>query len=126
MDDRKKTADYEIIRKRGGNVYRFFCDLSGAVCVETSLYKSADSEKELMNAWEKEGRKHFNMCHKCGRWVSDIMYNPDVLNCIRCSPIEDFPEFCPKCGEKAEGSGIFCHKCGSRLMYGDGCDVDDC
>ena len=125
MIDQKKTADYKIIRMPNGNVYQFFCDLSGALSVETALYKESDSEKELMLAWEKEGKNIFNLCHKCGDWVSDVMYNPDVLNCVRCSPIEDFPEYCPKCGTKTQDAETFCSKCGVRLMYGGEFDEDD-
>ena len=126
MGDKKKTADYKIIAVTGRNAYQFFCDLSGALCAETGFYRNSDPQKELMLAWEKEGKRHFNLCHKCGRWVSDIMYNPDVLSCVKCSPIEDIPEFCTKCGAKAENMKVFCDKCGARLMYGGDCNEDDC
>ncbi len=125
MNDKKKTADYKIVSKSGGNTYQFFCDLSGAVCVETASYKDADPEKELMTAWEKEGKKHFNLCRKCGMWVSDVMYTPDVFHCVRCSPIEDIPDYCTNCGAKIEDSAVFCHKCGVRLMYGGDDDEND-
>lgn len=125
MGVQKKTANYEIVSTPHGNAYRFFCDLSGALCIETASYKNKEPEKELMLAWEHEGKDKFNMCHKCGNWVSDVMYNPDVLNCVRCSPIEDIPEYCPKCGTKTEDSETFCHKCGVRLMYGGEIDEDD-
>ena len=125
MNNQKKTADYNIISTPNGNVYQFFCDLSGALCVETATYNDADSEKELMTAWETEGKEHFNPCHKCGIWVSDVMYNPDVHSCVRCTPIEDIPEYCPKCGTKTEDSETFCRKCGVRLMYGGESDEDN-
>lgn len=123
--DKKKTADYKVINKPNGKVYQFFCDLSGAMCVETVVHKNVDPEKELMIAWETAGKKHFNECHKCGIWVSDVMYNPDVYNCVRCSPIEEIPEYCPKCGTKTQDSETFCNKCGTRLMYGGELDEDD-
>ena len=125
MNGKKKTADYKIISEPHGNVYQFYCDLSGALCVETALYKEAEPETELMLAWEKEGKVHFNVCRKCGIWVSNVMYNPDVYNCVRCSPIEDIPEYCPKCGAKTEDSEVFCHECGGRLMYGGELGEDD-
>lgn len=31
-------------------------------------------------------RSRFNLCHKCGRWASDVMYNPNTLECVDCSP----------------------------------------
>ena len=112
-----KTASYKIVKHENGNAYRFFCDVSGAMVYETSVYSNPDPESELMSAWE-EGKEYFNLCHKCGMWVMDAMYNPDVLNCVQCSPIEDIPDYCPKCGEKTRGEEIFCRKCGVRLMYG--------
>lgn len=124
MIGKKKTADYKIIGKARANTYQFFCDLSGAKCVEVTVHKEADPEKELMHAWQK-GKSHFNLCHKCGCWVADVMYNPDVLNCIKCSPIEDIPDYCPKCGKKTDDSEIFCLSCGVRLMYGGDSDEDD-
>lgn len=117
-DLKKKTADYKIIKNDAGNIYRFFCDISGALCRQSGTYNEKDSEKELMLAWENEGREHFNLCHKCGRWVIDPMYNPDVHSCVKCCPIEDIPNYCPKCGGKVEHTQTFCHRCGTRLMYG--------
>lgn len=113
-----KTASYKIQNTKSGNVYTFFCDVSGAKCVETSAYIDTDPGRELMSAWKTEAKKHFNLCHKCGKWVMDVMYNPDVFNCVQCSPIEDIPDYCPECGERISGSSVFCHKCGARLMYG--------
>lgn len=125
MINPKKTADYKIVVLSGKKTYQFFCDLSGALCAEIVPHKDADPEKELMLAWEGKAKENFNVCHKCGIWVSDVMYNPDVHNCVRCSPIEDIPEYCPKCGEKTKDSEIFCHKCKVRLMYGGEFDEDD-
>ena len=119
-----KTASYKIVKSEYGNVYQFFCDVSGAKGMQTSPYNESDSEKELTMAWEKEGKDQFNLCHKCGKWVLDVMFNPDVLNCVNCSPIEDIPNYCPNCGEKTNEAATFCHKCGSRLMYGGECDED--
>lgn len=113
-----KTSSYKIIESDAGNVYQFFCDISGAICCETKPYREGDCEAELMLAWETEGKDNFNLCHKCGRWVSDVMYNPDLLNCTSCSPIEDIPDYCPGCGERAVEGEAFCQKCGVRLMYG--------
>ena len=113
-----KTASYKIIRSDEGNVYCFYCDLSGALLCKTKPYKSDDEDEELYEAWMSEGREHFNLCHKCGKWVIDVMYNPDVFNCVKCSPIEDIPDYCPMCGEKTDDSVTFCRKCGARLMYG--------
>lgn len=117
-DSGNKTSSYRLIKNEFGNIYQFFCDVSGALVWQTSAYNESNPEKELMLAWQTEGKSHFNMCHKCGKWVMDAMYNPDVLNCVMCSPIEDIPNFCPSCGAEANSSDTFCHKCGARLMYG--------
>ena len=118
MTGKKKTATYKIISDTDGNRYKFFCDLSGAlVCTTAKTYKADTPEEELMRAWDEEGKKHFNPCHKCGKLVIDAMFNPDVLTCVKCTPIEEYPDFCPKCGTKTSDSAYFCHMCGSVLLY---------
>lgn len=46
----------------------------------TAAYKViANSEGGAVEAaWEKGGRAKFNPCGRCGRWVTDVMYNADV------------------------------------------------
>ena len=117
MLDGKTTARFEIVSGNKGNVYRFYCGLSNSIVCEIGPLKNDSPEKELMLAWE-EGRKFFNQCHKCGKWIIGAMYNPDVLNCVSCSPIQNIPNFCPKCGVKVNKNAIFCHICGEKLMYG--------
>lgn len=122
---KNKTAGYKIIRTDCGNVYQFYCDISGAMVHETGPYCEKDTKKELMLAWT-EGENFFHLCHKCGAWVIGAMYNPDVLTCVRCTPIEDFPDFCPKCGAKTTDPAYFCHMCGSKLLYeGEGLNEKD-
>ena len=67
---------------------------------------------------KREGRAYFNRCRKCGKWVIDAMFNPDVLKCVECTPIEEYPNYCPECGAKTPDMGFFCHICGKRLLYG--------
>lgn len=116
--DNKKTAAYKIIPGTDGNHYQFFCDLSGGLVCTTQPVKADTPGEELQLAWENEGRQHFNQCHKCGKWVTDAMYNPDVLSCVQCTPIEDYPVYCPKCGAKTQNPSNFCHICGAKLFYG--------
>lgn len=113
------TASYRVIADAGGNRYRFFCDVSGAAVCITRPIRADTPEEALMLAWETEGRKQFNQCHKCGKWVSDVMYNADVLQCVDCAPWENKPRFCQKCGSKVSASDTFCRKCGARLQYGE-------
>ena len=114
----EKTSKYKIIKSEQGIYYQFFCDISGALVCETTLIKSDNPETDLLNAWETQAKQHFNYCNKCGKWISDIMYNPDVLECVECAPIEEIPDYCPKCGVRLADSASFCNQCGARLMYG--------
>ena len=112
-----KTADYKIIEKDGGRCYRFFCEASGIAMATTHSYRCENPDRELEMAWTEEGRKHFNLCHKCGRWVCDAMYNADVLHCVDCTPWENKPKFCSHCGTKVAITDIFCRRCGTKLQY---------
>lgn len=114
-----KTAAYKVIPAPGGRRYQFFCDLSGMLVCETGVYSMDSPEKELEAAWLSEGKKNFNLCHKCGRWVDTVMFNPDVLECVNCAPLESNPKYCPFCGEKVTTDNEKCEFCGKTLMYGD-------
>ena len=114
----KKTANYKRQQTPNGNKYQFFCDLSDALICTTAPVRADTPDEELMLAWNTYAKAHFNQCHKCGRWIINEMYNPDVLNCVVCTPIEDYPEYCPKCGAKTSDPSYFCHMCGTRLLYG--------
>ena len=82
------------------------------------------SEAELSAAWEAEGKKNFNLCHLCGRWVDSIVYNPDMLMCVNCAPLEEGAKYCKHCGAKAKNGDIICFVCGKKLLYG-GADESD-
>ena len=111
------TARYKIISDTGGNRYRFYCGRSGMAACTTHHIRADTPAEELQLAWESEGKKYFNRCQKCGRWVTDAMYNADTLECVVCSPWECQPDFCPKCGERVPSSDDFCRKCGTKLLY---------
>ena len=121
---KRKSASYKVVADAGGNRYRFYCDLSGALLCTTKPYHADTPEQELLLAWESEGRREFNPCHKCGKWVSDVMYNADVLECVECAPWEDPPNFCPQCGKKLSAPERYCPKCGAKLLYEGGEDND--
>lgn len=115
---RNRTADYKIVSGNEHNTYKFFCGISGALVCTTGPIRADTMEEELQLAWESVGKGYFNFCHKCGRWVCDAMYNPDVLTCVDCTPLEAAPLYCQHCGEKVPSTDSFCRKCGSRLKYG--------
>ncbi|MBQ2667686.1 MAG: zinc-ribbon domain-containing protein [Clostridia bacterium] len=121
-DKANKTARYKILAGADGNRYRFYCDVSGALVCTTEPVFLDTPENELEFAWKSEGRKYFSLCHRCGRWVSDAMYNIDTLECVECSPWEEEPSYCPHCGTIVREGDIFCSRCGKRLRYGNRLD----
>ena len=112
-----KTARYKIITDSGGSRYRFFCDLSSALLCTTEVCKEDTPGQKLMQVWEQEGKPNFNLCHKCGKWVSSAMYNADVLECVECAPWEQTPRFCPHCGKTVRYTGRTCRYCKKLLRY---------
>ena len=113
----QKIAAYKLIADAGGNRYRFYCEMSGALACTTEPIRAKTPEEELQIAWETVGRKHFNLCHKCGRWVIDAVYNVDVLECVECAPYEAEPNYCKTCGIKIEKPAAKCPACGYKLLY---------
>lgn len=84
----KRIADYKIIKDKDGNRYKFYCELSGALVCTSDVYAADTPEEELWLAWENEGKKAFNPCHKCGKLVADVVFNVEVLQCVECAPFE--------------------------------------
>lgn len=116
--ERTKTAAYKVISDLNGRIVQFFCDASGMLLCTTQPIRAVSEEEALHVAWEKEGKRHFNLCHKCGKWVSSVMYNADTLQCVDCSPWENAPKFCKTCGAKVTFGDVCCPKCGAELRYG--------
>ncbi len=117
MIERRKTAAYQVIPDAGGNRYKFYCDVSGAHACTTAPYKADTPEDELILAWENEGKKHFSLCHKCGKWVISAVYNPEVFECTDCAPFEHATRFCKFCGSKVSGQPRICPVCNKKLHY---------
>lgn len=125
MKQTQALPRYRIVPDRGGNRYLFFCDASGALGCTTNPIRAATAQEELRLAWEQEGKRQFNLCHKCGKWVIDSMFNADVLQCVDCAPWENRPRFCTRCGCAVPLEDSFCGKCGAKLQYSEVC-ADDC
>lgn len=117
MINEQRIATYKVIHDAGGNRYKFYCEASGALVCTTGVYNADSPEEELCLAWEQEGKQHFNPCHKCGKLVADVMFNPDVFECVECAPYEADPKYCKTCGEKVEIPGRKCPVCGNPLNY---------
>ena len=117
MEQRAKTARYQVTADSGGFVFRFFCDSSGELCCTTGPIRSDTEPHALEIAWEREGRRHFNRCDKCGRYVSSVMFNLAEDQCVDCAPWEnEYPNFCRHCGTRLrDAEASFCPRCGARL-----------
>lgn len=113
----QKTAAYKMISDSGRNRYKFYCELSGALGCAVEPIHAETAEKELQIAWETVGIKHFNLCHKCGRWVIDAVYNADVWECVECAPYETEPNYCKNCGIRIEKPSGKCPACSYKLVY---------
>ena len=113
----RKTANYRVLSVDNGRRYQFFCDLSGALVCTTQPVLMDTPEQELAQAWEGEGKSMFNHCKKCGKWVSDVMFNPEVLECVTCAPFEGEPKYCKTCGAKIISLDASCPSCGHPLIY---------
>lgn len=99
-----------------GGRYRFFCELSGAAVHTTGPIHGGGGDP-LYLAWELDGKQHFNRCERCGRWISDVMYNADTGQCVGCSPWEEAPAFCSRCGAETVPADVYCRSCGEKLQY---------
>lgn len=112
-----KTADYKAVEDSGGHRFMFYCQVSTAhVCTTKQIYPG-EVEKALLEAWQAEGRRSFNQCSRCGKWVIDAVFNAEVLECVECAPYEAEPKFCKTCGAKIESPVKHCQHCGNKLLY---------
>ena len=116
---RQRIPKFTAMELNEGTSFRFYCELSGAAVHTTGPVAAQTAEEALQTAWEKEGKASFNFCRKCGRWVSDVMFNADVCECVDCAPWEEMPNFCSHCGCRVSHKDVFCRKCGTRLQYGE-------
>jgi len=122
----KKVPSHKTVADSGGYRFLFYCDVSGAhVCTTKELYHADTPDVALLAAWQAEGCRNFNQCHKCGRWVIDAAYNAEVLECVECAPYEAEPRYCKSCGHKIEAPVKVCPSCGKKLLYEGGGDNDD-
>ncbi len=78
------TSKSRVMRHGDKYICTFFCDL----CDYGYSVDSVAEEKlrdTVMRAGE-EARRHFNLCHRCRKWVCDEHYNEDVMMCVECAP----------------------------------------
>lgn len=115
--ENRRTANYKVIADPDGFRFQFFCDLSDVRVCTVKVTGDYAQEQALDAAWKTEGRKKFNHCEKCGRWISDAMYNSEVHECVKCAPWENYPLYCHQCGRKITDTKKYCPWCGALLRY---------
>lgn len=110
------TAPYKRFKTQNGVRFKFYCGITGALACESQEYGD-ENEDTLMLAWENDGRRHFEFCHKCGKWVISAAYNPEVFECTDCAPFEHETNFCKYCGARVDADLRFCPACYKKLHY---------
>ena len=112
---KRLPASHKIVsRGKDGAVYRFFCELSGMTVYTSPPVTSETSEGELMLAWNA-AKPYFNFCPRCGRNVSDVMFNCDKSECVDCSPWLCLPVYCTSCGGRIGNGDLYCRRCGEAV-----------
>ena len=117
MTDKTRITAYRTVCDEGGIRYKFLCELSEAVVCTTEPYGTDSPEEGALLAWTKEGRSHFNYCKRCSRYVSDAMFNVEVLECVACAPYEAEARYCKSCGAKVSDPKRPCPECQRPLVY---------
>ena len=117
------TTRYNTVRTQQGFRFVFYCDLCYTK-YETEEYR-LDSFREAFELAQEEAQYHFNMCHKCGKWICDEHYNQNVMECVECSfmrgrrktkPGIPTTKTCPHCGaERLEIGDCYCPICGASV-----------
>lgn len=117
MTEKQRVPAYKTAREGDGVRYKFLCELSEAAVCTTEAYEAPTVEEGALLAWEKEGRSHFNYCKRCSRYVSDAMFNVEVLECVACAPYEAEARYCKSCGAKVSDPKRPCSECQRPLVY---------
>lgn len=117
MTDKIRIPAYKTVCDKDGIRYRFLCELSEAVVCTTEPYSTVSPEEGALLAWMREGRSHFNHCKRCSRYVSDAMFNVEVLECVACAPFEAEAKYCKSCGARVSDPKSPCPECNNPLVY---------
>lgn len=96
---------YEIKKTEDGVIFLFYCDL----CYHTVSISGFN--KDIHNI-QLEAMRHFNMCHACGKWVCDLHYNEEIMNCVECAPKK---MYCYECGKELLIHEKYCKNCGNKI-----------
>ena len=100
------TKRFEKQKTSDGYVFSFYCDLCGHSVASAPLGEDLPEK-----AWEAS-KQHFNMCHKCGKWVCDIHYNEEEMTCVACVPKKFY---CTECGCELSIGELYCKNCGNKI-----------
>ncbi len=114
------TQRYTVHHSVGGYQFTFFCDLCNHSFNTVGV--SAPTLEDALALGQVEARQHFNMCHRCGRWICDEHYNEDDMQCTACTPRQGPPpaaapaeKICPHCGGGNKAGNRFCQRCGKTI-----------
>lgn len=118
----RKRAKFSVTEENDGRVYTFFCDLSGAAVWKTKPISAPAQSVADELAWS-EAKRNINSCHRCGRNVIDALYNPETMECVRCSPWQKPPVYCSSCGARLAENDLYCEVCGHKIRQ-EGVDED--
>jgi hypothetical protein len=83
-------AKYAMKCTDGVYQFTFFCAYCGFHHNTRPIGAGSAGEAYLIA--EREARKDFNGCHRCGRWVCDDHFNMTELMCLECAQLNDHAE----------------------------------
>mgnify|MGYP002622462682 CR=1 FL=1 len=118
-----KRLRTKLFRHRAETVTAFSANCRGCLFAQAEHIVRIIRKKSFLPLGNRS-KNNFNVCHRCGRWVDSIVYNPDMLMCVNCAPLEEGAKYCKHCGAKANNGDINCFVCGKKLLYG-GADEND-
>lgn len=78
------TARSRMDREGSTYSFSFYCSYCGASYTTSPIIGENDEEAFVIA--KMRARPYFNLCHKCGKWVCDIHYNEDLMQCVQCAP----------------------------------------
>lgn len=108
------ASHYKRTPTAQGIQYTFYCELTGLSVYTTTPITETDLQAAYLAAWG-EAKYYFNQCTKCSRWVSDLAYNIDDMQCVDCSPYQRKPKYCQQCGCPIPSGERFCRRCGHAV-----------
>ena len=118
-----KRLHTKLFRHRAETVTAFSANCRGCLSVPQERIMQTISRQSFRRHGKRRARKIL-IYATYAAWVDSIVYNPDMLMCVNCAPLEEGAKYCKHCGAKANNGDIICLVCGKKLLYG-GADEND-